>query len=319
MRAERLLSLLLLLQNRGRLTTRELSDLLEISERTVHRDMEALSAAGIPVYAERGRGGGWTHTRGYRTRLTGMTPAELAALLTGADKSVLDALGIGGNYVSAARKLKAAAAYDMGTETTDSRTMIHIDGQSWSPTYDNVPFLTLLREAMERSRKVLIVYDGGNDKRKERLVGPLGLVAKRGVWYAAAICEGQYRTYRVSRICSASITDEAFERPDGFDIQSYWQQSIQEFKDSLPKYPSDLQIRKEAIALLQKERFVQFLTEPVSTGQGWFKVSAEFQSLESALRIALSYGPDLVVLSPAELRSKVAESVRTVAALYPDC
>ncbi|NGM81519.1 WYL domain-containing protein [Paenibacillus sp. 7124] len=315
MRADRLLSILLLLQNRGKLTTSQLSEMLEISERTVHRDMEALSAAGIPVLAERGREGGWRLSEGYRTRLTGMKPREIGALLLTADPAILDDLGIKEDYAAAARKLEAVNR-TIGPESGFNLAgQVHIDGISWHPIDESVPYLTLLQQAMRECRSIRIQY-GRQDEPKERIIDPLGLVAKRGIWYAVASCEGDHRTYRVSRIIHAEILENHFQRPENFDLQAYWEQSTRDFRASLPRYPAELRIRDTALPELEKERYAAVTSFSPASEPGWICVQAEFQTFESARRIVLSFGPDVIVTAPLELRLKVAEAARAIAALY---
>ncbi|QWU14668.1 Predicted DNA-binding transcriptional regulator YafY, contains an HTH and WYL domains [Paenibacillus sophorae] len=315
MRADRLLSILLLLQNRGKLTTRQLSGMLEISERTVHRDMEALSAAGIPVLAERGREGGWMLAEGYRTRLTGMKPREIGALLLTADPAILDDLGIKEDFAAAARKLEAVSRTLSPEAGYSLAGQIHIDGVSWHPIDESVPYLVLLQHAMQEKRRVRISY-GQSTETKERIIEPLGLVAKKGVWYAVACCEGELRTYRVSRITQAEITEEHFQRPPGFDLQAYWEQSTRDFKASLPRYPAELRIRDSALPELEKERYVKVLSSAISPDPVWLAIKAEFQTFESAKRIILSYGADVIVTTPPELRQEVENTACAIVSLY---
>ncbi|WP_025689304.1 helix-turn-helix transcriptional regulator [Paenibacillus zanthoxyli] len=315
MRADRLLSILLLLQNRGKFTTRQLSGMLEISERTVHRDMEALSAAGIPVLAERGREGGWMLAEGYRTRLTGMKPREIGALLLTADPAILDDLGIKEDYTAAARKLEAVSGTLSPEAGYSLSGQIHIDGVSWHPIDESVPYLILLQHAIRESRRVRITY-GQSDEQKERIIEPLGLVAKKGVWYAVACCEGDFRTYRVSRIVQADIMEENFQRPPDFDLSAYWEQSTRDFKASLPRYPAELRIRDTALPELEKERYVKVLSTAVSSDPAWLDVKAEFHTFESAKRIILSYGADLIVTTPPKLRQEIEHTACAIASLY---
>ncbi|MBY9081619.1 transcriptional regulator [Paenibacillus sp. HN-1] len=317
MSASRLLTMLLLLQNRGKLTTRELSHLLEISERTVHRDLEALSAAGIPVYAERGRSGGWKLTQGYRTRLTGMKPSELTALLLGADAALLADLGILDDYDAAARKLEAAARPATGEQADQQGDHIHIDGYSWDPSHESVPYLPLIRQAVQENRRIRMQY-GRNGDVKERIIEPLGLVAKRGVWYAAASCEGDIRTYRISRMINAELTEEVFQRAADFDLEAYWEQSVRDFKAALPRYEAELQVRESALHGLRNERYVKVLNACPSVDPEWIAVAAEFQTLGSAIKIALSYGTDLIATAPSELARQIAATARSIAALYSE-
>jgi len=321
MRADRLLTLLLLLQNRGKMTSKELAELLETSERTILRDMEALSAAGIPVLAERGRQGGWRLTEGYRTSLTGMKPKEMASLLLSADPVILKDLGIHDDFMAAARKLDAASSRDRRPDLTASyfSQRIHVDGESWHSSEETFPFLPLLQNALWEDRKVRIAYLR-NGETKERLIGLLGLVVKRGVWYVVGQHEDQLRTYRISRIQSAELTEEVFIRPDDFELASYWESSKVSFKSALPSYQANISIHAAYLQDLRHERYVTLLSieesDPASDepdSAKWLNAEVEFNTLEYACRIILSLGPNVIVNSPEELRSRVLRSaVETV-------
>lgn len=315
MRADRLISILLVLQNRGKITTRELAGKLEVSERTIIRDMEALSASGVPVLAERGRDGGWMLTEGYRTTLTGMKPKEIGSLLLPADSTILKALGMEEDYTSAVRKLEAKASGSQLTPLHYLSQRVHIDGAGWRASAEVYPFLPLLQSAIWEDRKVHITYSRGDDL-KERLISPLGLVAKRGVWYAAAESDGELRTYRVSRITRAEITDETFVRPEGFDLARYWEDSMASFQAALPRYPAQLQLRETSLKRLRGERYVTILNMQPAASPQWISVEAEFNTADSACSIILSLGPGAIVTAPQELLTSVKSALRETASLY---
>ncbi|NOU78679.1 WYL domain-containing protein [Paenibacillus sp. LMG 31459] len=317
MRADRLLSILLLLQSRGKISSRELAQTLEVSERTIFRDMESLSISGIPVLAERGREGGWRLAEGYRTSLTGMKPKEIGALLLPADPAILQALGIQEEFSSAVRKLQAAGARQPATAFSLLNERIHIDGAGWHPSGETYPSLTALQEAIWEDRKVKISYMRG-EERSERLISPFGLVAKRGVWYTVAETSGEMRTYRVSRISSAEVTDEYFSRPQDFNLTQYWEASTMAFKSALPRYPAQLLVKDNIMKDLIQERYVSVLFQEPSPSPGWHSVEAEFNTPESACRIILSLSPGIRVTAPAELADNVAATLREAAALYED-
>ncbi|WNS44461.1 WYL domain-containing protein [Paenibacillus sp. MMS20-IR301] len=315
MRADRLLSILLLLQNRGKISSRELAETLEVSERTIFRDMEALGIAGIPVLAERGREGGWMLAEGYRTSLTGMTPKEISALLLPADPAILQALGIQSEFSSASRKLQAASARLPASPLSVLNERIHIDGAGWHPSGETYPCLTALQEAVWEEHKVRIGYLRGEEY-AERLICPLGLVVKRGVWYVAAETGEGMRTYRISRINSAEVMEETFRRPANFNLADYWEASTTAFKSSLPRYPAELLVKENAMNALQKERYVNILQQTPDARPGWIVVQAEFNTPESACRIILSLSPGIIVASPAELAGSVECSLREALLLY---
>jgi len=317
MRADRLLSILLLLQNRGKMTSRELAQTLEVSERTVFRDMEALSASGIPILAERGREGGWMLTEGYRTSLTGMKPQEIGSLLLSADASIMKDLGIQDDFSSAVLKLEAASSHRLSNPANYLSERIHIDGASWHPSDETYPFLSVLQGALWDDRKVKITYLR-NDETKVRLIEPLGLVAKRGVWYVVSKSENELRTFRVSRLVNVEETHEWFNRPDNFDLKRYWEESTTAFKAALPKYPAKLRVRTSVLKELQRERFVTLhLLEPSSIAE-WVNVDAEFNTIEWACRIILAFSPSVIVLAPQELLEMVKSSIATIHAIYAD-
>src|SRR3954451_4162149 len=221
MRASRLVALLLLLQTRGQLTAGELARELEVSERTVHRDVEALSAAGVPVYAERGAHGGIRLVDGYRTRLTGMTPEEAEALFLAGLPGPAAELGLG--TVVAAAQLKVLASLPPELRARASRLVerFHLDAAAWYHADEPVPLLGPLSEAVWESQRIEIGYDRG-DKTVDRILEPLGLVLKAGVRYLVAAAYGQPRTYPVSRMTRVAALDERFERPPGFDLPTFW-------------------------------------------------------------------------------------------------
>lgn len=317
MRADRLLSILLLLQNRGKMTSRELAQTLEVSERTVFRDMEALSASGIPILAERGREGGWMLTEGYRTSLTGMKPQEIGSLLLSADASIMKDLGIQDDYSSALLKLEAASSHRLSNPANYLSERIHIDGASWHPSDETYPFLSVLQRALWEDRKVKITYLRSNET-TVRFIEPLGLVAKRGVWYVVAKSKDELRTFRVSRLVNVEETHEWFKRPDDFDLKQYWEESTTAFKAALPKYQVKLRVRTSVLKELQRERFVTVqLIEPTSNAE-WVNVDAEFNTIESACRIILSFSPSVIVLSPQELLEMVKSAIAKISAIYED-
>lgn len=314
MRADRLLSILLLLQNHGRLTSRMLAEMLEVSERTIHRDMEALSAAGIPVFAERGSQGGWSLSEGYRTNLTGMTTEELQSLLLVHPSSLLSDLGLKNRFEAAFQKLLAASSAKARRDAEAVRQLIHIDGAGWHQSDESFPFLPAVQEAVWASRKLFISYQR-EETAVERTVWPLGLVAKRSVWYMVAQVDGEVRTYRISRLLSARMLDEAFERPADFDLARYWEQSTEQFKANLPTYPGRVKLVETSLSRFRQERYAKVIhTAPAA--DGWIEAEVEFQTLDSACEIVLGLGSRIEVIEPLELREKVIAEAKAVTALY---
>lgn len=317
MRADRLLSVLLLLQVHRRLTARELAQRLEVSERTIHRDMEALSAAGFPVFAERGSGGGWMLVEGYRTNLTGLNKDEIQALFLTKPLKLLADLGLEKASNAALLKLSAALPSTHRDNAEQARQRIHIDLSGWNRSNESIEFLPAVQEAIWQERKLRLTYQrGGGCDPVERLVDPLGLVAKGSVWYLVAAVDGALRSYRVSSILGVEQSAEQCVRPKGFDLAAFWAQSTASFKASLPHYQTTVRIAPEAFPFMRfAGRFARILQTDAPDADGWIKVTLRFDVEEMAIGYALSFGEKLEVLEPT-LRTKVIEEARNLIRFY---
>jgi predicted DNA-binding transcriptional regulator YafY len=235
MRASRLVNLLLLLQTRGGLTATELSRELEVSVRTVYRDVEALAEAGVPIYAERGPRGGVRLVDGYRTRLTGLTADEAEALFLSGLPGPAAELGLGTVVAAARLKVLAALPPELRARAARINERFHLDAPGWFQQGEALPHLGALAEAVWESRRVSIGYRRpGADAPVLRKVEPLGLVLKGGVWYLVARTGGQDRTYRVSRVTEVRSAEGTFERPPAFDLAAYWAASITAYEGEQP-------------------------------------------------------------------------------------
>ncbi|MFS0728269.1 helix-turn-helix transcriptional regulator [Paenibacillus sp. 1P07SE] len=316
MRADRLLTILLLLQNRGRMTSRELADKLEVSERTIFRDMEALSAAGIPVYAERGSAGGWMLSEGYRTNLTGMKTEEILSLLLTNPSNLLDDLGIKEHFDAALQKLLAASPSAIKKNAEMVRQRMLVDGAGWHQSKESFEHLSTVQEAVWEERQLNIQYRR-DEETVERIVNPLGIVAKRNVWYLIAESSGDLRTYRISRLMGARMLEATFERPADFDLEQYWEQSTQQFKQNLPRYPARLRAHRKLHSRIGQERYAKIIgIGEAGQDSEWSELDVEFQTLGSACEIILSYGSLVEVLTPEELRAKVVSELTATAFIY---
>lgn len=328
MRADRLLAILLHLQTHGRLTARELARRLEVSERTIYRDIEALSSAGVPVYAERGRGGGCLLLEPYRTTLTGMTEPEARALFVAGATRPLTDLGLGDQGKMALLKLLAAlpAAYRAGAEAASQR--IHIDPTGWFQSSEATPQLRTLSDALMADRRITIQYQRGDGTEVTRLLDPLGLVAKAGIWYllGGAVSDdaanGQMRNYRVSRIISVTLTDTFFQRPQEFDLARCWEESREQFRASLPRYEATVRIAPYLMPELHYI-FGEIVREALPhasppDAQGWVTLPILFDSFDAARGRILSLGDGVEVMAPAELRAAVARAARAIVARYAE-
>jgi predicted DNA-binding transcriptional regulator YafY len=319
-RASRLVNLLLLLQSRGGLTAAELARELEVSVRTVHRDVEELSAAGVPIFAERGPLGGIRLVDGYRTRLTGMTADEAEALFLAGLPGPAAQLGLG--TVVAAAQLKVMAALPPELRSRASRIVqrFHLDATGWFQAEEAIPYLATLSAAVWDGRAVRISYERGGGP-VERTVGPLGLVLKGGVWYVVGATEGQIRTYRASRVVEATRLDEPVERPEGFDLAAYWTESSAAYERDAPTIEVVVRIAQEQAwriadvfgraALDTAER----LDEPVD---GWLRLRLKVSWPDEVATRLLSIGPSLEVLEPADVRDRVIAIAGRVVERYRD-
>jgi len=302
MRATRLVSLLLLLQMRGQLTSRELADHFEVSVRTIHRDVESLAAAGVPVEAVRGPAGGYRLAGGYRTKLTGLTAAEADALFVAPAPAA--ELGLGGVLANARLKVLAALPSELQERASRAERYFHLDSRGWFRAEDKVPHLPTIAAATWRERRLSARYREGR-RVVRRTLEPLGLVLKGGAWYLVAHRSAGMRVYRVSRFASVRIRDEGFERPEEFDLPTYWEEWSRSFEASRPRV--EVKLRASDLAL-------RFLPQDLEGGDGIFTVG--FENLDEAFRELLRFGPDAEVLEPQELRARIAATASEVAELY---
>lgn len=310
---------MLLLQARGRLTAAQLAAELEVSERTIHRDIEALSASGVPIYADRGAHGGFQLVDGYRTRLTGMTGDEAEALFLAGLPGPAAELGLG--TVVAAAQLKVLASLPPELRVRASRLVerFHLDAGDWFRTSQPVPHLAALSESVWTSTRITIEYDRGEGAAR-RILEPLGLVLKAGTWYIVASVDGQIRTYRVSRVVSAEPTGDRFERPPEFDLAAYWAESAAAYERDVPRIPVDVRVRPDRVERLRDAvgnavvNAAEQLDEP--DPDGWLRLRLRLDWPDEVPRRLLAAGRWVEVLAPAEIRAAVASTARAVAERY---
>jgi predicted DNA-binding transcriptional regulator YafY len=318
MRADRLLSALLLLQAHGRLSGRMLARRLEVSMRTVHRDMEALSAAGVPVYALRGARGGWQLEEGWRTRVPGLDASELRALLMAQPRSLGDARLVGAAE-RALEKLLASLPAALRDEAASMRRRLHVDTTGWWGATEDLSKLPLVQEAVATDRKLRIVYEAarpGRTERAARVVDPLGLVVKGGVWYLVAGTADGLRTYRISRIEDAAVLGERCARPAAFDLAAYWKSSTEELRQGRGRYAATLRLAPSAVSSFERwrpSRSVPLEDDPVD-GDRWATRRVHFDDEEQACFVVLGFGSRAEVVAPPSLRERVAAEVDRMAA-----
>jgi len=312
MRADRLISTLLLLQVHGRLTARDLAERLEISERTVLRDMDALTAAGVPVVADRGPGGGWKLIDGYQTKLTGLTAAEIQTLFFAHPPQILAALGLGPAAEAAWLKIQAALPLASQQQAERARRSILVDPRGWKES-QSIASLPVLLDALWRGRRVRFVYERGLGEVGERLVDPLGLVARGSVWYLVASRDNELRTYRLSRIRGAVLDEKNCVRPDDFDLAAYWETSTVEFRERLPRYYATFHVDP---SVMRWVRYRGWRLEEEQAEGDRVRIRLRFDAEEEGLQFALSFGADIEVMEPAELRDKVLAAARATVERY---
>ncbi|HVT99126.1 MAG TPA: WYL domain-containing protein [Acidobacteriaceae bacterium] len=313
MKADRLLSALFLLQAHGRLPEREIAERLEVSQRTAHRDMEALCAAGVPLIAHRGVRGGWELEKGWRTRVPGLDETELRALL------MAQPSGLGDRRLTAAaerafNKLLASLSPPMRAQAESMRVRLHVDATGWRPTTEDLSALSVVQDALERDVKLTFQYAGVKGTTTSRTVDPLGLVSKQTAWYMVARAPEGMRTFRVSRMRDAVALAIRFERPPRFNLAVYWKRSTEALQTGRQKYKAILGLSSEGVtALAQWVAMKPLEGKKLDSLQGWQAFVVEFDSFYSARFVALGLGGSAVVLGPEDLRRDVGEQASAVA------
>ena len=322
MRSSRLLSILLLLQTRRQLTARELATELEVSLRTIYRDVEALAAAGVPVFADQGRAGGYRLVDGYRTKLTGLTEGEAAALFMVGMPGPAAALGLTEQTSAAELKLLAALGPDQRDRAGRLKNRFHLDMPAWYREAEDSPHLAGIAEAVLHDRRIKVLYRRWEAPREvERILEPYGLVLKNGTWYVVAATPGGLRTYRVSNILELTPTDEEFTRPDGFDLGRHWQDHLDQFEQR--RFTSEAVVRISAplVARLSDLSSTLLLKAIADAGaepdeDGSITVAVPIESIGNAATQFVRYGDRLEVLGPPELRAELSRLARSLVTLY---
>jgi predicted DNA-binding transcriptional regulator YafY len=319
MRASRLVSMLLLLQTRGRLTADQLAAELEVSVRTVYRDLEALSAAGVPVYSEPGRNGGCQLIDGYRTRLTGLTTKEAQALFAAGVPGPVGDLGLGTVLGAARLKLLAALPEDLAAGAALAAQRFHVDAPAWFRASRREPHLDALAGAVWEDRRVDVLYrHPGDEPPARRLLDPLGLVCKAGTWYLVARRDGELRTYRVSRVVELTVLDEGFARPAGFDLGRFWTTAVAEFEATMPTTAVVVDVGRD-----DAERLEDVVRDGggavagrAPERRGRVRCDLTFDGMDEAFSVLVRLGATIEVREPAELRTRLAETARAMVAVY---
>ncbi|GAU64838.1 putative DeoR family transcriptional regulator [Streptomyces sp. NBRC 110611] len=321
MKSDRLLSILLLLQTRGRVPAGELAQRLEVSTRTVYRDIESLSAAGVPVYAERGRHGGIALLPGFRTDMTGLTTDEARALFVLAAQGAHTALGLDDALGSALRKVMAAlpAPHRPAAELTGRRILV--DPDRWLSGPRAEADLDALHTAVFTDHRLRIRYrHSGETRLRTYTVDPYGLVAKAGTWYLVADRRGRPQLFRADRVASATLTDAPVRRRPGVELTDVWQQLRRQVEERPAGVRVVARIRRERLDLAVRI-LGGALTGPPRTGgaedadDGWAVVELAYPVV-NAVRQLLQFGDSLEVLDPPEARRVIADAAAAITAVY---
>jgi predicted DNA-binding transcriptional regulator YafY len=314
-KSSRLLSILLLLQTGGRTTAAQLAAELDVSVRTVYRDIESLTAAGVPLYADAGHSGGYRLIDGYRTRLTGLSAGEAEALFLSGVPGPATELGLGGALAAARLKLRAALPPELRAQADRMRSRFHLDAPGWYAEDDDVPHLRQVADAVWESRVLEVRYRRWKEPTDvDRRLKPYGLVLKAGRWYVVA--GPGPRTYRVDQILELTECDERFEAPTDFDLAGYWQHYQADFRARLHRDEAVVRLAPRAAAGLTGAAARALAETGTAEADGWVRAVLPVESLDHAHGYFLAMGADAEVLEPAELRSRLAATSRALAARY---
>jgi predicted DNA-binding transcriptional regulator YafY len=321
MRADRLISIMLLLQSRGRMTAAELARELEVSERTIYRDVEALSASGVPLYAEHGPGGGLDLLDSYRTNLTGLNEEELRAMfMVFSASGPLDRLGISRDLKSALLKLTAEMPDSRRINEEKVQQRFTLDWSWWNHAQEPAPHLSTLQQAVWEDCCLCLQYQTYLNLPVTLTVEPYGLVAKAGMWYLVAMVNGAPRVYQVSWLIDVTVLEERFERQVDFHLADFWRQWCSDYEQQQQGYPVRLRLSPGVIKLMPLY-FGKRVTGLVKDADppdeaGWVTLTLAFESLDSARDRILDLGSAAEVLEPEALRMSVIDYAAQISSVY---
>ncbi|MBN1537628.1 MAG: WYL domain-containing protein [Anaerolineales bacterium] len=314
MRADRLISIILLLQTRGNLSARQLAQELGVSERTIYRDIEALSQSGIPVYSIRGPGGGIFLVENYRTSLTGLTNEQLQALLMLNIPQPLVQLGAGEALKTALLKLTASLPYRRAKEDSLTHQRLFLDWESEGSADYSIAFLETIKQGVWKDRRIRLIYKPHFLAVVHQIVDPLGLIARGNDWYLACLHNDHIRAVRIDSIIDAELLDEQFIRPPHFNLAEFWRNWLEHTAANLPIYPAKVRISPSLA-----KKFPQFMGETaqqaikpaeLTDDEGWITIELNFENLETARSRLLAFGNAVEVLEPEALRLSIADFAR---------
>ena len=320
MRASRLLSILNTLQARGRATAPELAAACEVSVRTIYRDVDALSAAGIPIYAERGAEGGLRLFDGYRVKLNGMSLSEADALCLAGLPGPAAALGLDGAMSAAQAKLVAALPASFRVRAMRMQARFHLDAPAWFGEADEPRHLRLIADALLGDQAIEIRYQSWKAEKRRR-IAPLGLVLKSGNWYLAGQVDSSLRTYRVARILDCTVLPDTFARPIDFDLGAYWRAATERLEAEMHPRQATVRLSPFGVKLLDvlSQPYVKarLCLDDDADASGWRTATIPVgTTLWHAAAELLRLGPEAEVLAPQELRDKMVELTQAMAKRY---
>ncbi len=322
MRADRLISLLMLLQARGQMTAAELAAELEVTERTIYRDLTALSASGVPVFTLRGPGGGVALVDAYRTTLTGLTPEEARALFMMSVPAPLLQLGVGGEFKAALRKLSAALPDSRRMEEIRTRARIHLDSSWWFQAKDVPPALSAVQQALWQDHRLrLTIRLEFFSSQVEQEIAPYGLVAKAGIWYLVYGRSGGIHVVRVSQVIRADVLSETFTRPEDFELAAFWERWCEEY-ESRPPFLTRVRAAPDLLKILPLV-LGERLPSPIVSGieleqDGWGRLTLAFESFFEARTRLLGLGRAVEVLEPEPLRLSLVDFAGQIVDFYQE-
>jgi predicted DNA-binding transcriptional regulator YafY len=320
MRADRLISIVMLLQAREKMTADELSQELEVSTRTIYRDILALNIAGVPIYTDRGPGGGIALVESYRTTLTGMNEDETRALFMLSIPQSLEELGVGKALRSALLKLSAALPAQQQDSQILAQQRIYLDSTSWNEPAIPSAHLGIIHQAVWQDKQVRLIYRGSFDTRLEFIIEPLGLVAKLNDWHLVGSDQDYLRVFMVANIVEVEILDQGFRRPPDFDLVQYWNEWCKTAREQRAFYHARLRMSPTLLGKLryylsESDKFT--VLETASTDdKGWCEVIIQYENYFAARQSILNFGRAAEVLEPEALRVSVIDFAQQIVDLY---
>ena len=308
MRADRLLSLILLLQKHGQITAESLAQELGVSKRTIYRDVDTLSATGVPIYANGGPGGGYALLDSYRNLFTSFNEAEIQALFMLIIPGSLSDLGVNTQLKTAIFKLTSLLPQRHQAQAEHIRQRLHLDTAGWFQPQDATPHLNIVQTATWQDRQLHLTYRRRQGTVSQRTVSPYGLVAKAGIWYMVAATDNGLHVYRISRIETADLTPTHFTRPPTFDLATFWTKWVADYESNLPQYPVTFSVAPDLLPILPYmlgQSILPQLEQAPPDTHGWRTLHYTFERMEEARMYILGMGASTRVIAPEALRLSV--------------